>query len=169
VWQAQCWNKKLMNYNRKISPKIEDIQQIESLTSLHLDDEFQKFYMEYSGIILEDCEHYLNVLYQTEDAPDINMKEAFSNFSSLDDIKRLWEFTGPKFIQDYIEHFEHPTTVVEPEVLLPFAESETGVFYISTKGNTKGKILHADNGDFGIGYVTENMQSFIKKLKTKEA
>ena len=153
-----------MKFERKSEPKLEDIKEIEKLWKNSLSDDFIQFYMKYSGYELPYYEYTVDVLYQSEGAPDIDAEEDLFCFSNLEDIKRLWKYTGPSHIQHYLDHFEHPKSIVDPEALVAFAEGDSGVFYISTKGRTKDKILYADNGDFGIGLVADNLESFMKKL-----
>lgn len=143
-----------MPYMRESLPSAGELEAISQLTQFNLDREFITFYQNFSGYDLTDAELYLDVLYQTEGAIDIDNQEMLIKIATWDDIQRLWQHMGPRFLQHFAEHFRTPPDVIGDGCLLPFAESDSGVLYLSVSGPTRGKLLHADNGDFGIGLVS---------------
>jgi hypothetical protein len=60
----------------------------------------------------------------------------------------------------YVKEQELTTDFVEIEHLCPFAYAPNGVFYISVSGKHDGKVYFADNGDFGILFLTNSFENF---------
>ena len=60
-------------------------------------------------------------------------------------------------------HFENPSEYVESKFLYYIADG-TGTICISLGGKHYGKIYSVDNGDFGIIYQAENINSFVDSL-----
>ena len=145
-----------MKLERVREPQSQDLEEIESITGLKLSESYREIYLKYSGMKAQNWGPEISVKYMDESEGKENIQE----FLTHEDIRKQWEFVG--YLKEHAEHFELGSDFVEPEYLVPIANTYDSVLYISVFGEHKNKVYFADNGDFGILLIADNVQQFVE-------
>jgi len=140
------------------SPQLSDIPRIEVLTKLKLIPDFEKYYMLFSGRHLPDFEYNIKLIY----SPNIDENVSLTNFLSFREVEEHWQYIG--YLKEFVAHFDLSSENFETEFWVPFINTYDGCIFVSMSGVTKGKLYHADNGDFGIAFVANDIESFLKSV-----
>jgi len=81
---------------------------------------------------------------------------------TAEQIKQVWPYID--YLEDDVEHFEISSNFVQWEHLFPLASSGDGTIYVAIGGDHNRAVYEADNGDYGIGRVTNDIDYFVASL-----
>lgn len=159
---------KQVTYSKGRAPLSSDIAEIETIIGKSLPDWYAKHYMTLSGLqrvnqdheFGDDWEKYLDIVATFEDGS--SKGEHVTNFITVEQIKDTWRYID--YLEDYVEQFENTETFVQWQSLFPLGNLGDGVLYVAIGGQHDRKIYAADNGDYGIGLVADDIDQFITSL-----
>jgi hypothetical protein len=137
---------------------LSDIQmeQMEKSLSIQFPKEIYDFIQIKSNGVPKIQQKNCTYSYQFEDGWKYELSiEKIIDFESITKL-----FDDDEMLERYIKDQNLTKDFVEIEHLCPFAYAPNGVFYISVSGKHNGKVYFADNGDFGILFLTNSFENF---------
>ncbi len=147
-----------MVFERLRFPLESDIANIERVTGLKLSNEFKILYANYSGYVAAGMEAEIEFTF-----PNGNESfESIQTFVTVDDIREQWPHIG--YVVDFCNHFGLDDTFIEPQYLIPVANTYDGVIYVATGGKHIDKVYFTDNGDFGIALLATSSNEFAEMI-----
>lgn len=144
-----------------------DITELNAITGKDLPQWYIEHYMQLSGLKraelkpheIADNAHMDFVAVFEDGSSD---SDHITDFMSVDQIKQVWPFID--YLEDDVEHFEISSSFVQWEYLFPLAGTGDGTIYVAIGGDHDRAIYEADNGDYGIGRVANDIDDFVTSL-----
>ncbi len=135
--------------------------QMEKSLSIQFSKKMYDFIKSNSNGVPKLSQKNCNYCYQFEDGWKYELSiEKIIDFESITTI-----FDDDEMLELYIKEHNLTNDFVEIEHLCPFAYAPNGVFYCSIGGKHNGKIYFADNGDFGILFLTNSLEEFWNSVQ----
>lgn len=99
---------------------------------------------------------------------EIKVSDTFTDHQAIEKIpgfEELWsQLDYIDYLNEFASHFALSEQFVNPEFLFPICDLPVSEVYVATEGSHVGKVYVADNGDFGIIYHSNSIDSFFEKL-----
>jgi len=134
-----------------------DLREIEEITGLALTDSYKRTYLAYSGLTAKGFGPKISVTYPN--GPTVT--ETVQSFLTVDEIRNQWQYVD--YLEQFADHFNLGSDFVEPRCLVPIADLYDGAVYVAVAGRHVDKVFVADNGDFGIAYLADKLDEFVKQ------
>lgn len=144
-----------------------DISDLKQVTGKELPNWYIEHFMEVSGLKRSQLKDH-----EIEDNTHVDFTAVFedggsdgdhiTDFMTVDQIKQVWPYIN--YLEDDIENFEISSSFVRWEHLFPLAGTGDGTIYVAIGGDHDRAVYEADNGDFGIGRVADDLDDFIASL-----
>lgn len=151
-----------MTLQRTNAPSDLDLQEIQAITGVTLSYDYKRTYRSCSGLKADDG---VGPEVQVTFPDGFKCPAHVRLFYSVEEIRTCWKYVGPVALNEEAERFDLNEEFVEPEYLVPIAgEYDGGAIYIAVGGRHAGKVFLMDNGDFGIGWVADNVDEFLRQI-----
>jgi len=158
---------KKIEFTKSRTATLADITDLKSTTGKDLPDWYVDHFMYLSGLKRVALkEHEIN------DGKHVDFTAIFedggsdgdyiTDFLTVEQIKQVWPYID--YLEDDVENFEISSSFMQWEYLFPLAGTGDGTLYVAIGGDHDRAIYEADNGDYGIGLVADDIDDFVASL-----
>jgi len=147
-----------MAFHRTRTPSESDLGEIERLTGLRLTDGYRQLYLARSGMKAEGFGPEVAVEFGDGLEDELNVQA----FLTVDEFRERWQHV--EYLRQFVKDFDLGPDFVQPEFLVPIADTYDGVIYIAVGGRHVDHVFFADNGDFGIARLATNVAAFERLI-----
>lgn len=140
-----------------------DYPRLEAFTRLSLTSAFKFHHSRLAGRSFPVGK--LNFELQYQDG--YTLDDYIQRFLTVDDILAQWQYLS--CLNEFAKHFTLCPEFVDPDRLIPLAETAAGCIYVAVGGFHIDSVYHCDNGDFGICRVADKLDTFIESLPIPES